>query len=887
MEDKLKDKILRAKQCRLYGEIIFSHPETLELFVHASKIIEDNRVNKMIQFDTQVVFLAIVNACKDWSYDESNFWPHVFEMLGIRQYSQSNLQYVYKSITSIFSCEKRNLYKTASNKNTYYSLILAHALGPKETMFHLFDLFFSVYHESLLGYYRPNDIVFTNMAESLRSRINHLDNADDTLDIGGKVYTMKSSIRHMITHDTEIFIYIIDKVMAYFDGSLEFDDTDYLCSLLEIWKKRNNEVREILARNRYRARIGFSEIDKYIPRYSLSGNDVLIEFPNLRLNSYKPKAIYYCKYTCHNKTKSASLRTFGNELVMNFYGFQLKISDIDIQKNAGLDLRVQIFEDSKVIFDSEDKLHRKSVIFKDDKEVYGNQLDLGNYWIYTPYYDDAENANFEYVDKYLYFAKFGQSDLFTIAGQTWFVASEESRGQISKDIYVRTQKIPFVRFKEEKTIIEYEVIKKIEKISFIIPDNEDIKSIEIIGNDRKLEIKIPEDYNTKILEALKFPPFFSEKGLLRIAFLDSETGERIKVVNYLVLPNFDVQLLNRMIYGRRNNILIDNIEYDIHDEEELKIPCYNGHLFYTIPRFSWIFEKHEHFENGPNVWFEELSTTSVITLKYPVEYSGDLIMYINNVEVNNHGNSYFIGQTIYKNTNKNWKSLEEVYVIDQGESAKYLLFKLIFKEHLFGKPYLVKENGILYWDVEDIYSGLSNPKFKVYLINRQGHNQIFYFDLFGEAEAPHLSSGEYRLQVYRITNSPFEPDIHLYDGSIRFGDDSSIRFNEIDIRIKKVMTESSIHKEKVNLLISDIAYVKTNLHPEYTGLLYQENKKSTDKVYLRVLDKSTLHLYKLKPNGNQEAFTFDTRTGKISEKSADDKFIFKIDYFYYEEVKNV
>jgi len=252
------------------GEISFTNTEQEELIDNLREIIIENEKISSLE-DRTIMILALICIVRKWQGSELNFWQYILMKLDVRI---NPTKVFYSAISEYLSSQNRVLYRTSENKSSYYSTLLAQSLGPKESMYVLFDLLYTIYEESLLRDYKPGDVVFRNIAINLKSKLhNDIQNTSDIdFNVGSTMYKFKSSIRMLIDQDTDNFAKLIDKIMSIFNDNETSEQSSYLKILLREWYESNKDrIRASSSKRSYQL-----DIDSWKPKFSIDNNKIKI-----------------------------------------------------------------------------------------------------------------------------------------------------------------------------------------------------------------------------------------------------------------------------------------------------------------------------------------------------------------------------------------------------------------------------------------------------------------------------------------------------------------------------------------------------------------------------------------------------------------------------------
>lgn len=157
--EKLLQKINDAMELIFVGNYVFSDEELAQLYDFTSCLLrtyDSGWGNDILQKYDALVFVAMVNAAKDWQSDEDTFWNHIYKkLIGTDGASQKIYMYLTNLIDRLGK-QGKIVYLSGCVKR-YYATILAHAFSPLKSTKSFLELCWTLYSEDMNFTYARND----------------------------------------------------------------------------------------------------------------------------------------------------------------------------------------------------------------------------------------------------------------------------------------------------------------------------------------------------------------------------------------------------------------------------------------------------------------------------------------------------------------------------------------------------------------------------------------------------------------------------------------------------------------------------------------------------------------------------------------------------------
>lgn len=862
-----------------FGEINFTNEEQKELIEVLKRIILDNdKIN--CDDDRTIMILALVCIIRKWQGSDKNFWEYILNKLDLK----INYIIFYNPITEYLNSTNRKIYKSYEKKSSYYSTLFAQALGPKESMFALFDLLFSIYDESLLRDYKQHDDVFKKIALNLKHKMHREDDNSDDIDfqIGSVIYKFKSSIRMMIDQDNERFASLIDRIMFIFNENIYNDQSNYLQLLVREWNERNKNKIET---NRTKRSLQ-QDFEYWKPKYIFENNRVKIEIPNLRISNYSEFKIFTYRLFINGSIISGSLAVGGNELLKYIKAINLDIDENKLNSNSDIRVNLQFLADGKKFFDSDLSLNRQFIIFNNNRETFKELLETKRYTLFSTYEDELDEKNLDYLSRYFYSLYINKDSLFEFRGKLFAceLSCEENKENLFT--FLLGDKIPNLKYcykgtDQEIDIYEYIPILKFKNIGDLdkkITIN--ILQSVLLGDSKEFSCQITVNNENNQLEISKIVE--NIPSVLRISIIESLSGKRLKVISIFV-KKFSFENQNKVIYGIDSALNYKGIKYRFTVEEKaIVLPYKDGVLRYVPKYILWSFldytQQNKLFSGY--FWHSDIPVNSI--LKIETNFESKLLVKIASIEKELIDNQISITYLL-DSLDSYDRNLESLFVSIVAEDIEYRLFEIKLNEKFEGNPYIqLTEYGVLY-DFSQVYVGSLNSKFRLELLN-DIKTYSLSVNLFGLLNDSNIIDGNYMVNIYKLSENVFDfSEKHLYSGEIIIGDPMKFIFENTKIRLKKcVIKNKNNDKSRIDNHIVEL-FKSDNISelgfPVYKGVL--DSGKRKDDVIVEVYNRAKLNIKK-KKSDNYFEFNYNIRTKSLSLDRGNNKDVFEIESIYFE-----
>ena len=862
------------------GEVSFTNTEQEELIEDLREIIIKNDKISSLE-DRTIMMLALICIIRKWQGSELNFWQYILMKLDVRI---NPTKVFYSAITEYLSSQNRVLYRTNENKSSYYSTLLAQSLGPKESMFVLFDLLYIIYEQSLLRDYKPGDEVFRNIAINLKSKL-HNDNhntSDIDFNVGSTMYKFKSSIRMLIDQDTDNFTKLIDKIMGIFNDNGIYEQSSYLRILLREWFESNKDTIKVSNfKKSYQL-----DIDNWKPKYSIDNYKLKIEVPNLRISNYSTYKNYKYKLFINESTIIANLAVGGNELLRYIKNFDIEVDYTKFTSNKDIKVNIQFFADDRKFFDSQESLYRKFILFNGNKETFRDVLEPKSYTLFTTHEDEINDLNVDYISKYLYTLYIDSSTYFAFKGSILVSSEAKEESKHGFNTYIIGDKINNLKYYHNGSDNEIDIYRHFPDLKFKYANT----------NGKKILINIIQNFNIEGIREYSYEFDMSESNsifqlvnfvenkssIFKISIIDINTGIRLSVLNFYV-KRFSFGNDNKVVYGSDAAINFKESRYKFSTDEKLfRIPYKNGELYFRPKYLLWSFLEYENQNKlfSGYFWHSDIPINSY--LRIDINFESQLFIKFGSRRVqvvDNLVNMTYLLNSISEDDRLN----EKLYASIEIDEIEYILFEVRLNEKFEGNPYIqLTEFGLIY-DFSQVYIGSRSSLFRLELLSNE-HKFSYETEISGNLNNINIRDGNYIFNIYKQSDVIFDINEKLiYTGELIIGDPLKFYYENTKIKLKKCILNTA-KNERYRIDNHTIFLDKSEQNSElgfplYKGILVNDRRK--DDVIVEVYNKAKISLKKIKSN-NYIKFNFNIKSKSLSLESINNKDVFEIDNIYFE-----
>lgn len=837
------DKVNKAFDLPIVGDFVFSDHELASIYDNTSNILRwyANEHGGQIQHtNDKLIFIALVNASKQWDADEDTFWGFISRKFTGSD-SSTLSQKVYNYITDLIfrlGADKK-VYVLGCYKKKYYATLISHAFAPLKSTESFFELCWEIYCDDLYQNYMKGDSVFSVLSAQLKSRFRNQNEADEDFHLGSQVYSLRAGIKGLAIDQPELMTDLIENTISSIDkafhGEILDKDNHYLDRLvINWWKKKEDSLGLITTeKNVVRERV-VTDYQLIKPKYIIADNSVRLVLSPFRLQSDFDVSPCLTIFEHGEAVKTFELYTKGSGLLMATKPFSV---EIDSLQRPSMDISVEITHANKTLYSSKNSLKRSFILFKSDKEDFSQQCTPGNYSLYAPCLDSLaqypEEIRRQSGNLYVFTSQEGeclQSDERTVFFET---------SNTPKDFWIFANKRQDVAFRQNEN--EYEVADGDVFIASGPEVNAEEYGVRYEGASFRLS-ELPYERRAdgcfyKISELMRHG---EPQTISVFKYSNNEIKTSLNIVSF---KNIKVDYDKRVYYDSSEigevHFSTDNFDnsetFDLSYEEVL-VPIGEGEIVLNPPIFAWKFDSGDYSTRyNDGIWYNEISNSSVLSVKLPINCTGQLLISDEKSVANTDNTSYKLGQAIHAMADGQKKPAEIMYrlIFPDNSSANLLVCRFYFSEFFRFPPLFILAQEKLVWNPRGGFIGPSYAKFMIHIYSST-HSVSITTTLEPKTyQLVELDEGNYTLEVSIIGQTGLTKAKVLETKSIIKGDERNFKFKKTKLKIDSVILDGSSNSKPVTpFFIDKLHYLKTvDGNDFYSGKLYIITARS-GKVYL-------------------------------------------------------
>lgn len=722
----------------LIGDAVLSDEIQSRLLDRAQQVFDEILEygdKELTAAERDVLTLAIVQMLKrrsiqDSDKDEGQIWTYIFSQFGFKSDTEKEKyrQRLYVAMRSVIRgalLQHDRFFSEEEHTQKYYNTLNLHAMVPVKSMESLFEILLSFYIHDLEFNYTPHDPAFSALVKCIAYRWDRDIELQEDFTIRSNA--MASGLRTLFTARPcfmrdfcERIVRLIDALVRNNDYLLE--DRKTLDMLVRDWYARKDVyVREDIQKSKKSSgTVGRSvtSVETLRIRYILENERVCLMIPSIRLEEKAdnyPELKIYQKGIC---VASQVMEVFGR-YSWTTHPIKIALEDIDIDFNASMDIAVQIEYNQSMLYNSENRLHRRYMLFDNNGQEAAAQNSLrGTYYIFADEAAsvEAEEANIRWLDH---------------AGQLMRLYLDEESGVCvnGEELYVPKDRKDSIRI--------YPSVSRIEKLMGSFEGND----FSIYPEAFSLNVRLPDEKNSlsyridldgevepmvrccpagKHSFDIKMPDAPSKMHTIRI--IDFETGRIACAMRYAVLPKAKVRTNRKVIYSDGTPISVF-VTYDgcsisasmIPEKESNVVTVTADHLDFDLkvelPLIYGDMAGQNVFDLDAITWRGKIADTSFVKLYCPEEWGCRLFFGRMPVPQNSIDGSFEIGNAIRVHAPC---SKEEQLILSvrtpQGDQDVRILTKIVFEECFTDSP-VFADGDVLMWTPENKYIGGEKDEF--------------------------------------------------------------------------------------------------------------------------------------------------------------------------------
>lgn len=842
MEQELLDKVLKAANEPIVGNVLFSDNELEHIYSYVRRML--HVFGSVDSQSYKILFVALVNMAKEWEPDKSQFLDFIYRKI-TNEYYYNTIIYSLLRDSINYLGHSKSIYMVDCGKK-YYATICSHALAPISSTYSFFDLCWEIYYKDLNQQYIESDSFFSLIVEALTDRFRNVNNNADFVSIGSSVYSLRVGIRGMAFNAKKEMTYLIGEIIQTIDclfneQPIVFDT--YCKKLVNNWWQRKitkigieNERNHPIAKGS----AAVSDFEQIKAKYALKNEQFKIVIPVIRFiknTDIRP----FIKITNDNDVFiSEFIPTWGSGIVSSTIKTEFTLTNVSDLST----LRVVINQGERVIYDSKESLFRDFVLFDDYKEIMSDKVKPGIYYAFIK--DNKRmitsvKSVFD-ISKKLFKIAAKDGDYLQYDDRTILFMKEHYS---SREVYVIADKKNNAIYR--KNGAEYCVVDGDVKVSVSI--KQQLSDIGIRYEEAPFKItQFPSEevggYTRYCITEL-----LDVGQPQKITVFKYSDGSILESLNLVKFNNINITFDKQYYYGDSFSGFVEFNTEKYHLSSQFSsndwfvaLNCEGGEIEISVPWIKWKIDNGE-WNRKPlshGVWYKDINFDSKITIKTIGDIECKLM--VNNVEVDKVAdccNTFLLGAAIQKLINNNYSS-KTARVLINFDYQYFEVMDIYFERHFIIPPITVdSKNKKIMWAPHS-FVGDPGDTFEL-IILKQGQ-QCFKSSLERKPVTLLCDSFEndyYFLQTFVISSDGQKYATPFFQTDFYFGNEKEIRFKHKTLEIKRaVITGDTFFMTKIkNLFIDSVEYLgERDGFDYYSGKMFYYDSSSCKKYIASMMD---------------------------------------------------
>lgn len=846
------EEMVFAKYPLIGSKII--KPETLEKLneytrEYIDKLLREPWHKLTLRAEMQMT-LALINVAKNWrSEDIRDFWEYISLQFGYR----GNNAVTKLLQTALEDAMKKNhrLFVESTVGREFKSTVVIHALTTRKSWMALYDFLFDFYKNNLNWNIIPEDPLLDSMMNTLRKKLTGVNDNESELAISSKMYSFQEGIRKLILMRPVFTKGLFEKLIKKIDSlinSKEIPVKTYEEQLCEEWFKEkvtaiaNTKRAERQVSNIHRdVAIDYSRIRaKYILK---NENEVQLILPDIRLKTETINRATLVIYYNNSIVCQQNMSWYGNELGKTLNGVAISLPDFPETGNY-MDIQIKIVCDNEIIYNSEETLCRRVLVFATDDETNISRIHQGNYTVVLPEGTSLqiENADITEVDSFknnglkAYFIELKDGYALTIDGK---LLAFDSFGDADARVIlpVECEKLPDVELNGE----EYNLAYRSSSCNIIFSSADIFYQFIILKNGEKVEPSSLLTTKNKNRVAFELP-ITDENDICRIQIINLDDQRLIFDRSFMLISDADCSFdkefycLPEDYENAVFHVRIDDFFEDVlfaQEDDEVRVPFRNGEIHVPIPKIQIRETTGAWLNDSVPAWYiGDIPQDSMFTVVAPSQT--DIKFFVGNKDIMYDGmGQVTIGNALQSLRGTDNLSLAEVRVHITGnkQTVQHTLARVCYREQFIKTPVFWSENNKLFWDQGGTFIGKSGREFTLTLTGEDREIAEFKLDENTESiDIPDsMNVGIYQFTISILTGSLFKKTAEVIaKGDCVIGDHNMLRFKNRRMIIQSITDECKKVQGRIPIrtcYIDQIQYLgiedtTEGVCPVYSGVIY-------------------------------------------------------------------
>lgn len=851
---KFEEKVF-AKYPLIGSRII--KPETLEKLNKITRSYIDTVLQQpFTQLTTRAemqITLALINNTKNWKNEENhNFWNYITLQFGYRDASGTVVKLLQSSLENAMKKNNR-LFVEDSNGRAFKSTAVIHALSTRKSWIALFDFLFDFYKNNLSWKVISGDPLIELMVKALQKKLEREDEENAELNISSRVYSFQEGIRKLIIFRPMFTRNLFEKLLGKIDALINSEEIPvetYEEQLCEDWfKEKITAIANTKKAERHRndvtsdVAIDYSRIRiKYILK---NEKNLQIVVPDIRLKQEDIQHAALVIYYNDSVVLSQNLSWYGNELGKTLSGISVTLSSYTAEQDR-MNIRIQIVCDAETIFDSEETMVRRVLMFFAGNEVSTTQIHCDNYTIVIPAscHFEAESADVTEIDSFrpsglkAYFLELHKGYALTVDGNLLAFDSE-----IVTDVRVIPPSECAYLPRVTKEGVEYYLARRGSCCTIILGSTDYKQQFVIMKNGKRIEFSDLKDAGN----GLAFTCILSdENDLCRLQVINLRDERLVFDCSYMLVHETDCAFDREFYFATTDyKDALFYAEIDDYyeeatftaDDDEVRLPFRGGELHVDIPKVRIQETTGEWLNSMASVWYVgDIPQNSLLKVTVPSGTFARFFVDGNDIMYDGQG-LVALGNVVQSFVGSDDIGIVQIEMLITGnrQEQRYVLTRVCYKECFLSKPEFWYVDGKLLWNQGGTFIGRANRIFTLKLFGE--NDSVFEFKLNADTESVALSKdmsiGNYRFEISILAGSLFKKvNKILAEGECTIGDPNLLRFNGRRIVIDALTDDINEKAGYITIktcYIDQIEFIGINdtsegVCPVYRGVLYTKDR---------------------------------------------------------------
>jgi hypothetical protein len=830
---RLVDKIFC--EFPLIGNYVLTKAQFTQLIDNSKDIIARFFQQGSIDIEEKAILtltlICLVKENPDISSEK--FWRYFINQLGYYEYDRDNRLYIFLSESVFESLTGYNrLFIRATQNRDFRTTLLAHAMSPKKDWYRFFDFIAEFYRNNLDYSYEPNDRMIDSLSQIIQEKYIHSEIKSDDIETKS-LFGIHIGLVSIMVLRPNYMTQIIHQVLSMLDrvtNQQKVFPTTYLHQLFNQWHRINIQRIAFVEKEK---RDRQSKVDtRHLADYSRifaswcvdSQNNLGVTIPSFRVNKPRVNQVRL-NVESISESRDVFLNVFGNSFGKTCEQYIYIINEATLTHSDRFKIRVKIFDDTDVIYDSGTSLYRDEILIEGQNEVGISSKLYGEYLLFTNDVNQYRflNCSYEAIDE-----QRGCYFLYVDENYSIFRGDEviSTSDQSSTDVLLYAEYYKNIFYDYEG--ITYEVAKYIDPIIVQLKPNQKEQSIIVKINQDVIQYREIDQVTNRV--TYNVSDINPNTPLTLIVY--DQTDQRVMlqkrlfwIVDCEVCFDQPYYWLNGMKASGCIRVSKQILPLFIESEEFAYSNFYSGRLRIQIPVLKCFLNEKPVVIAESMIWYEDFKTTDTLKVIIPgyrtALVAGDHLIVANSSDDQN-GTVYPLGVDV-----KNMISHRDADVVHvrvklntrlNQNIDEIVLYKVYFKPQFVEPVEITYDNRELSWNAP-LFMGGTGQLFLEVENESSIHQFEIYIDssiIIGQYE---IDEGVHSYQIFQQSTSFFSSRYYVNSGSFIVGDFNRFRFvnKRLHLTCIRISTDSFQLSDKFQTYISDLIFQGMGKDPEISG----------------------------------------------------------------------